>query len=74
MTHRGAPTPEQVEKALRAVAKLRQAGAMARLDRVPQVGEDIAPIGGWAPILDDAGNVIPDPPPSEPTDYHGPPC
>ena len=27
-----------------------------------------APPGGWKPILDDEGNVIPDPPPGEPTD------
>ena len=69
MSRRGEPNARQVRKVLAEVARLRERGARARLGRDYGEGADVPqPPLGWKPILDDDGNVIPDPPPREPTD------
>ena len=52
------------------VWRLRREGAPFRGVPEPGEGDDdvAAPLGGWAPILDDEGNAYGEPSPEEPTD------
>lgn len=76
MSERGIARARVVRRVLQDVKRLREQGADARAALDPELplraryrrDEPPAPPGGWKPILDDDGNVIPDPPPSEPTD------
>lgn len=73
MTRRG-DAGELGGRVAEAVYRLRREGAIWRHRAEVERGEDVEPpLGGWAPILDDEGNVHAEPAPREPTDAPHPP-